>query len=58
VKRVVCLKSHKQPGPGPGKWTSYEVGREYDVENPDPALFRSVPVPEKKRKKYARRVDP
>jgi hypothetical protein len=57
VKRV-CLKSHKQPGPGPGKWTSYEVGREYDVENPDPALFRSVPVPEKKRKKYARRVDP
>lgn len=45
--RVLCLVSHEQPGDEPGKFTVYEAGKEYDVDDPEPGLFR---LPEDKPK--------
>ena len=44
--RVLCLISHERPGIEPGKFSVYEAGKEYDVDDPEPGLFCSAQEPE------------
>lgn len=40
--RCLCLIDHEQPGDETGKFTRYEAGKEYDLDDPEPGLFRAV----------------
>lgn len=40
--KVICLVSHKQPESEPGKFKLFEHGREYELDEFDPSLFRAV----------------
>ncbi len=42
--KVKCFMSHEVPGIS-GRFTVYEAGQEYDLENPEEKFFKPVSVP-------------
>ena len=40
--RVLCIMSHDVPIADTGRFKRYEAGRVYEVEDPEPGLFRAA----------------
>ena len=40
--KLECIISHETPGDGPGKFTRYEAGKVYDLDEAEPGYFRAV----------------